>query len=818
MDRHKLQTLLQILTLVWPILAIAVFGGVHPISVILLLAAVTLTLLATIFLPQIHWRIPKPFFIAALGLLAINTIQLIPWPRQFVQFLAPKTYDFLAYLLASPGGQPPNWLPAVFTPGETLFSAGRLLLGLLYLLLLVTVFSHHSHKRTWPLWLLAIAGAFSVVVSLLSSAITPGGFSNLYPAGAVSDALFPGTFINSNFQAGFYILATFGALGLAGHHTLHHEQRLLAIVLALFSLCGIALTASRGAILCTAAGLLILAFTQYRHFGKKGLAVLILSTMAATALAYYLAAAHINNQLATMSPDQFNWQQEKISRWPDFIRIIKDFWLFGTGDAGVAALYPHYAASGGQIISAAENIFLDIPLKYGGAGFLLLLISTIMAGGQLIRYREFHHMEKTCLAGLLTWLCHNMVDFNWRSPAIIMVAAILLATLITAQHRHNTPHWHHLNKLSIYTLCTLALLWLLPATLARHHLPHQFDQPMRLAITTNDLATGFKLFQQQQRWSPADSYSYTLYGWQLAATENRQQAVLALHYLNRALFLDDHNWQATYATWLALNTRGQKSQALLQLRLALEYAPYEKRTLLIRQLGHKTTGIEQLIYLGKESTPIVQQQILAFLLSGSERQFLAKAINEFSFIDKAVTANQLELAFKIGLRLYDEKIQDLACEKSNKLYPTAIWSRCCQALLASRHDSAATAITDLRKRLDDASFEDGMTIIRTLDDIYYKNKNLSGLTNLLHHPAAVNNLAFLYYHRGLLYAEKNDTASAIRDWQHATDIQPNIPAWYQLGRYYEKKGHQDLAIAAYRKMLEYHPDDQPSLEALKRLE
>ncbi len=810
----------QIFILLCFIIATLFFGGVHPTTVLWLSGGLALALATALGLKNIRWRLPWPLLTLCLLIFMGLTFTLIPWRASFVAHLAPANWAFLNYLLKEPDGTIPSALTISLTPGESLFSLIRVFIFFIYLILLIALFSHSSKKRLWPLWLFSLLGAFSTVASLILALAIPDFVTSLYPLGTTSDALFPASFINSNFQATFYSLATFAALALFLREEEKKEAKIWAWSLAALALLGLILTASRAAIITSLLGLTILAILEHRLWGKKGLLAILAAAIFSLPAAWYLGAYRLQKELSSLPINELNLQQEKMANFPYIWKIVQDFWPFGAGSEALAALYPQYA-TGQEVVknvSAAENILLDFALKFG-----LPLTITILALGaiflaQFLRRRRLGPTELALLIGLFVWFIHNMADFNWRSPAIMMAVAIFLATLITAKRRHGQPSWLPLPKWSIALVVILSLGAIFWGYKVRPSIPRQFDQELRFYVTSANSAALAKRLEEARRYAPADSFLYTLTALSLGTSGQRKEAAKALHYVNRALYFRPKNWPAHYAASRALTSLGQNSQALLELRYALEAAKEEEKKVLIKAIWHGGQGKDLLLSLGAESNQELERILLTTLLELDAQAALKEAFGRFDFANKAEKLGALELAYNIGERLNDAEIKKAACARSQKLQPDSYWTKSCRALLLADNGHFHEALAQLKGLLSPLTpVNEALLLIKALASIAQKSRDIELITWLMQSPRATPLLGDLYYKRALIYWQKGDKKAALRDFQFATNIDPHSYAWYYIGREREENGHYELARLAYQKMLEYHPEYRPAQEALKRL-
>ncbi|HDP69707.1 MAG TPA: tetratricopeptide repeat protein [Actinobacteria bacterium] len=109
--------------------------------------------------------------------------------------------------------------------------------------------------------------------------------------------------------------------------------------------------------------------------------------------------------------------------WRGSLNIFKDYPILGSGIGTFASIYPKYQY-GGLYSRHAHNTYLEFLAETGFLGFLLfvsvLFLITRQQIKNLIRAEDayFKNLTVVIFASSIIFLVHNLVDFDWQTPAI----------------------------------------------------------------------------------------------------------------------------------------------------------------------------------------------------------------------------------------------------------------------------------------------------------------------------------------------------------------------------------------------------------------
>ncbi len=125
--------------------------------------------------------------------------------------------------------------------------------------------------------------------------------------------------------------------------------------------------------------------------------------------------------------------------WSDSLRVIKDFWLTGSGFGTFIAIFPLYRTfSGSEIYDHAHNDYLELLTDGGIIGFALVawfVLAVIREGWRMIirrRDRYSRLMSIGALSGIIAMLIHSLSDFNMHNGADGLYFFFLCGLLVSA--------------------------------------------------------------------------------------------------------------------------------------------------------------------------------------------------------------------------------------------------------------------------------------------------------------------------------------------------------------------------------------------------
>lgn len=416
----------------------------------LLLLAIVLRLLALTRWPTLHAPFigSVAFWIAWMGWLGLS---LVPLPISFLQTLNPEIVSFKEPLHVSSA-------PWSLAPGKTL---EQLLLTEAYFALFLTTWMQAgSRKRQrWVLQVLVVSGA---VQAMYGSFMVITGWS-LGAFGEAKTAYLnaaTGTFVNRNHLAGYIELCGAAALGLlwmdlgGGQKVswrarvrswlaLMGSNKLLNRVLLASLVIGLIMTRSRmGNIAFFAglavAGLLVLLLHERRYFVRG---VLLLSSLVIVDLSIVSQWYGLDVLRDRIEQTQYS-TDARAQVFPEFMPIIRDYWVTGAGAGTFAQLFPHYqSASVVGYWDHAHNDYAEIVIETGFIGAMLLGglgVFVLIHAINVLYHRQDRRRVGVAVAvvmALTSFVLHSVFDFNLQIPAnaATLVVLLALAATITTQ-------------------------------------------------------------------------------------------------------------------------------------------------------------------------------------------------------------------------------------------------------------------------------------------------------------------------------------------------------------------------------------------------
>lgn len=118
----------------------------------------------------------------------------------------------------------------------------------------------------------------------------------------------------------------------------------------------------------------------------------------------------------------------RLENWTAGFRMIKENPIFGVGPYNFCVLYPKYKLDIAEEIQNAHNNFLQIWAEQGIVGFLAFCSIWFVAikkglGKKVKNYRWL-------LLGIIAFIIHNLIDFDWYVPGVTVIAWIFIGILV----------------------------------------------------------------------------------------------------------------------------------------------------------------------------------------------------------------------------------------------------------------------------------------------------------------------------------------------------------------------------------------------------
>ncbi len=237
------------------------------------------------------------------------------------------------------------------------------------------------------------------------------------------------TFDNPNVLGEYLVLMIPVALACICRSQTDGRKTVYAALLACLGLCMV-FTWSRGAwlgmILAVALFLLIMD-KRWALLGVVG--ILLLPALLGSNSAIANRIFSIGNTADTSTA-------YRVSIWRASITMIRDFWIsgIGPGSDAFAMIYPKYALAGANFALHSHNLFLQLWVELGIAGFgafIALILAFTRQTLSLACYKNRSRLTGTAsialTAGLLGFLLQGLTDNVWYNYKMVLLFWIVLA-------------------------------------------------------------------------------------------------------------------------------------------------------------------------------------------------------------------------------------------------------------------------------------------------------------------------------------------------------------------------------------------------------
>ena len=282
----------------------------------------------------------------------------------------------------------------------------------------------------------------SLVLGFLQLGAPQDSLLNPYPQWAPA---MNGTFANQNHQGtamliglGICLAFAVGAFGTRDEATGRPRNPWPAIIAGATLLLGLPLTNSRAAVVIGVLMLVIaplaMAVSRLRRSGqsKRGVAALL--------LAAGLAALGLSTAMGWMKVDELEEIRWLMRQATLALGMIHLPWGSGVGSfvpvfqqaLPEALLMPNY-------VNAAHNDYTQVWLETGVFSLVVGAIALAAIGAALHAHWRGHHGDRrlvwSALLGVFALLAHAATDYALRTPALMTIAALLVAVLIAQASR-----------------------------------------------------------------------------------------------------------------------------------------------------------------------------------------------------------------------------------------------------------------------------------------------------------------------------------------------------------------------------------------------
>jgi putative inorganic carbon (HCO3(-)) transporter len=138
-----------------------------------------------------------------------------------------------------------------------------------------------------------------------------------------------------------------------------------------------------------------------------------------------------------------NTSVNRIENWKAGIGIIKDSPLLGVGLSNFGSVYPKYKLDIAEETQFAHNNFIQVWAEQGIFGFIAFCIMWFVVfkngvrGLRKIKDRNVYPLAYGIFIGIILFVFHNLIDFDWYIPGLTLVVFALIGIFlnITEQYK-----------------------------------------------------------------------------------------------------------------------------------------------------------------------------------------------------------------------------------------------------------------------------------------------------------------------------------------------------------------------------------------------
>lgn len=536
------------------------FGAQH---VPVLLLAVLLALAAAVAAPK-DVCVPRLTWVL-LALAGYSALQATPLPIGVVRFLSPESALVWEGALRPLREAPLGWASLSVDPSgtwlETLKFSG-------YACVVVAAAGVRARHGSRPILAMVFLLALLIcLVTLAHGLVRAPKIYGLYPPPIFDDRWTRGPFVNGNNLAGYLNLGLFAATGfwLGGRSPL--PSLLLAAGVPLLAT-GLVLSGSRGGVLAAALGgtaLVVHGLVRRSAAAPRLIVGSGLTLVLAVAALFALGDSRLHGSLFDTS------NQGKILGFRGALALIHDNAWFGVGRGAFDGAFQPYRGVRGDastIFVHAENLVLDWVSEWGAPVGLVALLA---CGYFVFRLGVRAGRDPTLVGAVVAVgavLLQSQVDFGLEVFGLAAPFWVLLSLGESGHEREQSDRarWYRVIPVAGAAVAALVVV----VTEARPLQTERRDMRARFAAFGGGDRAAVKKLEAELRDAilrhPGDGY-LPLLGARVAQRLEQNP----LRWLGRALERNPTSGYANLALAEALGAAGQRSQALIHLRLAGAY-------------------------------------------------------------------------------------------------------------------------------------------------------------------------------------------------------------------------------------------------------
>ncbi|MDZ4695680.1 MAG: O-antigen ligase family protein [Deltaproteobacteria bacterium] len=594
-----------------------------------------------------------PIFAWVLGLLCLGAAaQLIPLSTS-VHLALSKAGDAIFQFAAGTKDYPAR--PLSLDAPATLGELGKLTAYLAFFLAVAIHFRRPSRSRL--LLQVLVATALGVaLIGVVQAVFDPDRLLFFYQPTRSFGVWVRGTFVNANHFGALMCLTAPVALNLALQGRSRKETALWLAGCLLLNIATVA-SLSRAAIGALAIAEVGVAATfvllRGRNAVSLGRTLGVIAFLSAGLLFASIATVdHMKAIDFSFSAERDNPQSKQFA-WRNSIPMIRDFGWTGSGRGAFESAFGRYNTEGGKVTYPwIENTPLQIAIDFGlpiaTIAFVLLILAFWSAAMVVRRQPEF----LGALGGLVALFLHDLADFSFEIPGVMLPALALAGTLFAATRERATHRFsvspRHAKWLWPIAVVPVALIipnlrqknidTELKELVAERHLPNHIETRARELLAHH----------------PAD-YAIPLLAGHLL---DSAQHPTAIGWINHAMFLSPNHSRPHLLAGLFLARNQRHRQAQLEFRTAASNDANPHREIWPRAL-ELFPNVESLKYIVGGEVALANS--LSKFLGNHNQRSLAKGITQHALqLDSNnIRAMQDLLYYELGTTPSEEALRIL---------------------------------------------------------------------------------------------------------------------------------------------------------------
>lgn len=257
--------------------------------------------------------------------------------------------------------------------------------------------------------------------------------------------------------------------------------RICLLVFCGLIMAAIAISLSRGGVIAMAVGVVMILLFLFRHGQIRGMILLLIFLLpfGGGALVWSGLQEDVGNRMSTLSEADAMDKELRWTHWQDSLGAVEDYPFVGSGLGTYRYVYREYRSDEDRHwFYHAENVFLEILVIGGVAGFILLAIPLgwilFLAASMPSKEGNMMNLALGVLGFfvLSTQAVSNFFDFGLFIPANLLLFSVMMGTVVGASSSHQAkrklrqvrfrtllPKW---TKWPVYVLVFASLIFTLP--------------------------------------------------------------------------------------------------------------------------------------------------------------------------------------------------------------------------------------------------------------------------------------------------------------------------------------------------------------------